>query len=223
MEKISNKLENEIFDERAFEDAVSSLLNDVSNVSSKAISTLKDNFKDEITGDIKSLTTFANEDLFAKFIDDAKKSYIHAVKFVPESEKNRIEAMYNSIFDNCINAVKDLQRLFGMGYHLKFDGDKLSADKEEISSKIRPNFLIDLSPEQRQYFTLMANAVNALNEMLAFEKEHGYVQFSFNGINSLSKYGYFRKVLPMSFYQKFDEQHFIDALKNGTLGVEKDD
>jgi hypothetical protein len=223
MEKISNKLENEIFDERAFEDAVSSLLNDVSNVSSKAISTLKDNFKDEITGDIKSLTTFANEDLFAKFIDDAKKSYIHAVKFVPESEKNRIEAMYNSIFDNCINAVKDLQRLFGMGYHLKFDGDKLSADKEEISSKIRPNFLIDLSPEQRQYFTLMANAVNALNEMHAFEKEHGYMQFSFNGINQLSKYGYFRKVNPMSFYQKFDEQHFIDALKNGTLGVEKDD
>jgi hypothetical protein len=29
--------------------------------------------------------------------------------------------------------------------------------------------------------------------------------------------------MPMSFYQKFDEQHFIDALKNGTLGVEKDD
>jgi hypothetical protein len=140
MEKISAKLADEIFDERAFEDAVSSLLNDISNVSSKAISTLKDNFKDEITGDIKSLTTFANEDLFAKFIDDAKKSYIHAVKFVPESEKNRIEAMYNSIFDNCINAVKDLQRLFGMGYHLKFDGEKLSADKEEISSKIRPNF-----------------------------------------------------------------------------------
>jgi hypothetical protein len=49
------------------------------------------------------------------------------------------------------------------------------------------------------------------------------VQFSYNGINQLSKYGYFRKVNPMPFYQKFDEQHFIDALKNGTLGVEKDD
>jgi hypothetical protein len=89
MEKINAKLADEIFDERAFEDAVSSLLDDISNVSSKAISTLKDNFKDEITGDIKSLTTFANEDLFAKFIEDAKKSYIHAVKFVPETEKKQ--------------------------------------------------------------------------------------------------------------------------------------
>jgi hypothetical protein len=187
MEKINAKLADEIFDEIAFRDAVTSLLDDISNVSSKAISTLKDNFKDEITGDIKSLTTFANEDLFAKFIDDAKKSYIHAVKFVPESEKNRIEAMYNSIFDNCINAVKDLQRLFGMGYHLKFDGDKLSADKEEISSKIRPNFLIDLSPEQRQYYTLVANVVNALNTMHDFEKKHGYIEFSYNGRNAISR------------------------------------
>jgi hypothetical protein len=223
MEKINAKLADEIFDEIAFRDAVTSLLDDISNVSSKAISTLKDNFKDEITGDIKSLTTFANEDLFAKFIDDAKKSYIHAVKFVPESEKNRIEAMYNSIFDNCINAVKDLQRLFGMGYHLKFDGDKLSADKEEISSKIRPNFLIDLSPEQRQYYTLVANVVNALNTMHDFEKKHGYIEFSYNGRNALSKFGYFRKIAPMSFYQKFDVESFVNALKVGDMGIITDD
>jgi hypothetical protein len=223
MEKINAKLADEIFDERAFEDAVTSLLDDISNVSSKAISTLKDNFKDEITGDIKSLTTFANEDLFAKFIEDAKKSYIHAVKFVPDTEKNRIEAMYNSIFDNCINAVKDLQRLFGMGYHLKFDGDKLSADKEEISSKIRPNFLIDLSPEQRQYYTLVANVVNALNTMHDFEKKHGYIEFSFDGVNSLNKFGYFRKVAPMPFYKNFDVENFINALKLGTMGIITDD
>jgi hypothetical protein len=223
MEKINAKLADEIFDERAFEDAVTSLLDDISNVSSKAISTLKDNFKDEITGDIKSLTTFANEDLFAKFIEDAKKSYIHAVKFVPDTEKQRIEAMYNSIFDNCINAVKDLQRLFGMGYHLKFDGDKLSADKEEISSKIRPNFLIDLSPEQREYFTLTADVVNALNVMHDFEKKHGYIEFSFDGVNSLNKFGYFRKVAPMPFYKNFDVENFINALKLGTMGIITDD
>jgi hypothetical protein len=161
MEKISNKLEAEIFDERAFEDAVTSLLDDISNVSSKAISTLKDNFKDEITGDIKSLTTFANEAKFKSFIEDARSSYLGAIRFIPDTEKQRINGMYDNLFESCIGAVRDLQRLFGMGYHLKFDGDKLSADKEEISSKIRPNFLIDLSPEQRQYYTLRANVVNA--------------------------------------------------------------
>jgi hypothetical protein len=223
MEKISNKLENEIFDERAFEDAVTSLLDDISNVSSKAISTLKDNFKDEITGDIKSLTTFANEDLFAKFIEDAKKSYIHAVKFVPESEKNRIEAMYNSIFDNCINAVKDLQRLFGMGYHLKFDGEKLSADKEEISSKIRPNFKVNFSDDERKYFGLVADVANSLSEMHDFEKKHGYIEFSYDGVNSLNKFGYFRKVAPMPFYKNFDVENFINALKLGTMGIITDD
>jgi hypothetical protein len=223
MEKINAKLADEIFDERAFEDAVTSLLDDISNVSSKAISTLKDNFKDEITGDIKSLTTFANEAKFKSFIEDARSSYLGAIRFIPDTEKQRINGMYDNLFESCIGAVRDLQRLFGMGYHLRFDGDKLSADKEEISAKIRPNFLIDLSPEQREYFTLTANAVNALNVMHDFEKKHGYIEFSFDGVNSLNKFGYFRKVAPMPFYKNFDVENFINALKLGTMGIITDD
>ncbi len=117
----------------------------------------------------------------------------------------------------------DLQRLFKLPYKLEYDGKRLTANRDEISKAIRPNFKIEISEDERKYFSRVANVVNSLQEMNDFEKSHGYVQFSYNGINQLSKYGYFRKVNPMPFYQKFDEQHFIDALKNGTLGVEKDD
>jgi hypothetical protein len=198
-------------------------MNDIENVSARAISIIRNNFKDEVNDTVESLTVFSNEAKFKSFIEDARNSYLSAVKFMPDGEKSRINTMYDNLYDTCIGAVKDLQRLFSLPYRLDYDGKKLVANRDEVSEAIRVNFKVELSEDERKYYGLVANVVNALNEMQDFEKEHGYVQFSYNGINSLSKYGYFRKVLPMSFYQKFDEQHFIDALKNGTLGVEKDD
>jgi hypothetical protein len=221
--KISNKLPEVIIDEQRFDEALNTLMNDIENVSSRAISILRDNFQSEINDSIESLTTFSDTDKFKAFIEDARQSYLNAVHFMPEDERQRVNRIYDNLYDTCIGAVRDLQRLFKLPYKLEYDGKQLTANRDEVSEAIQVNFKVELSEDERKYYGLVANVVNALNEMLAFEKEHGYVQFSFNGINSLSKYGYFRKVLPMSFYQKFDEQHFIDALKNGTLGVEKDD
>ena len=221
--KINNKLSSEIIDEQRFADAVQTLLNDISSVSSKAISILRDNFQSEINDGIESLTTFSDTDKFQAFIEDARQSYLNAVHFMPDTEKSRINAIYDGLYDTCIGAVKDLQRLFKLPYKLEYDGKQLTANRDEISKAIRPNFKIEISEDERKYFSRVANVVNSLQEMNDFEKSHGYVQFSYNGINQLSKYGYFRKVNPMPFYQKFDEQHFIDALRNGTMGVERDD
>jgi hypothetical protein len=221
--KISNKLSETIIDQVRFDEALNTLMNDIENVSARAISIIRDNFKDEVNDTVESLTVFSNEAKFKSFIEDARNSYLSAVKFMPDGEKSRINTMYDNLYDTCIGAVKDLQRLFSLPYRLDYDGKKLVANRDEVSEAIRVNFKVELSEDERKYYGLVANVVNALNEMQAFEKEHGYVQFSYNGINQLSKYGYFRKVNPMPFYQKFDEQHFIDALKNGTLGVEKDD
>jgi hypothetical protein len=158
-----------------------------------------------------------------KFIEDARQSYLNAVHFMPDAEKERVNAIYDNLYDTCIGAVKDLQRLFSLPYKLDYDGKKLVANRDEVSEAIRDNFKVELSEDERTYFSLTADVVNSLDAMHDFEVKHGFVKFSYSGINSLSRLGYFRKVLPMNFYQKFDEQHFIDALKNGTMGVEKDD
>lgn len=222
MEKICNELEKIIYDEQSFNDAVTTLCQDIKSQSAKAIETLKNNFNSEITNDIKSLSTFADEAKFKSFIEDARNSYLSAIKFLPDSEKSRINLMYDNLYSACIDSVKSLQKLFANGYELTYDGLCLTVSEDEVSEKIHSNFVVNLTEDERQYFTLMANAVNALNDMLAFEQSHGYIQFSFNGINQLSKYGYFRKVNPMSFYQNFNVEHFIDSIKNGTIGVEKD-
>jgi hypothetical protein len=86
--------------------------------------------------------------------------------------------MYDNLYDTCIGAVKDLQRLFSLPYRLDYDGKKLVANRDEVSEAIRVNFKVELSEDERKYYGLVANVVNALNEMQAFEKEHGYVQFS---------------------------------------------
>jgi hypothetical protein len=221
--KISNELSENIIDEQRFYEALNTLVNDIENVSARAISIIRDNFKDEVNDTVESLTVFSNEAKFKSFIEDARNSYLSAIKYIPDTEKARINGIYDNLYDTCIGAVKDLQRLFKLPYKLEYDGKRLTANRDEISKAIRPNFKIEISEDERKYFSRVANVVNSLQEMNDFEKSHGYVQFSYNGINQLSKYGYFRKVNPMPFYQKFDEQHFIDALKNGTLGVERDD
>ena len=221
--KISNKLPEVIIDEQRFNEALNTLMNDIENVSSRAISILRDNFQSEINDSIESLTTFSDTDKFKAFIEDARQSYLNAVHFMPEDERQRVNRIYDNLYDTCIGAVRDLQRLFKLPYQLEYDGKRLTANRDEISKAIRPNFKIEISEEERKYYGLVSNVVNALYAMHDFEIKHGYVKFSYDGINQLSKYGYFRKVNPMPFYQKFDEQHFIDALKNGTMGVERDD
>jgi hypothetical protein len=223
MKKISTELEKVVYDEPTFADAVDTLINDITRQSTNAIKILRERFKDEITDDVKSLERFSDVAKFEDFINDARNSYLSAIKYIPDTEKARINGIYDNLYDTCIGAVKDLQRLFSLPYRLDYDGKKLVANRDEVSEAIRDNFKVELSEDERKYYGLVANVVNALNAMHDFEVKHGFVKFSYSGINSLSRLGYFRKVLPMSFYQKFDEQHFIDALKNGTMGVEKDD
>jgi hypothetical protein len=101
--------------------------------------------------------------------------------------------MYDNLYDTCIGAVKDLQRLFSLPYRLDYDGKKLVANRDEVSEAIQVNFKVELSEDERKYYGLVANVVNALNEMQTFEKEHGYMQFSYNGINAISQVRLFPK------------------------------
>lgn len=220
--KISNELSENIIDEQRFYEALNTLVNDIENVSSRAIKVLREHFKDEVNDTVESLTVFSDEKKFQEFIEDARNSYLSAIKYIPDTEKARINGIYDNLYDTCIGAVRDLQRLFKLPYKLEYDGKRLTANRDEISKAIRPNFKIEISEDERKYYGLVADVVNALDAMHDFEMKHGYVKFSYSGINSLSKYGYFRKQLPMPFYQKFDIQHYVDALKNGTMGVEKD-
>ena len=221
--KISNKLSETIIDQVRFRESINILMNDIETVSGRAISIIRDNFKDEVNDTVESLAVFRDAAKFKEFIEDARQSYLSAIKYIPDTEKARINGIYDNLYDTCIPAVHDLQRLFSLPYRLDYDGKKLTANRDEVSEAIQDNFKVSLSEDERTYYTLVADVVNSLDAMHDFEIKHGYVKFSYDGINQLSKYGYFRKVNPMPFYQKFDEQHFVDALKNGTMGVERDD
>jgi hypothetical protein len=158
--KISNELSENIIDEQRFNEALNTLMNDIENVSSRAISIIRDNFRSEINDSIESLAVFADEAKFKSFIEDARNSYLSAVKFMPDGEKSRINTMYDNLYDTCIGAVKDLQRLFSLPYRLDYDGKKLVANRDEVSEAIRDNFKVELSEDERKYFSLTANVVN---------------------------------------------------------------
>ena len=180
--KISNKLSETIIDQVRFDEALNTLMNDIENVSARAISIIRDNFKDMVNDTIESLTTFSNTDKFKAFIEDARQSYLNAVHFMPECERQRVNRVYDNLYDTCIGAVRDLQRLFKLPYQLEYDGKRLTANRDEISKAIRPNFKIEISEEERKYYGLVSNVVNALDAMHDFEIKHGYMKFSYDEI-----------------------------------------
>jgi hypothetical protein len=221
MKKINTELEKVIINEQALSEAVKTLCNDTESQSESAISTLRKSFDNEISDNIDALKSFVNEDNFKSFLNDAETSYL-GKKYLPHEERERVETMFENLYSKNIESLRTLNRIFALPYSLTYDGNKITLDSAEVEKVIRKNFEIKLSDEQREYYQLMANVVNALNEMHDFEKKHGYIEFSYNGINNLSRLGFFRKVAPMAFYMNFTEATFLAALRGGTLGVEKD-
>jgi hypothetical protein len=77
---------------------------------------------------------------------------IYQLQVMPD-EKERINGIYDNLYDTCIGAVKDLQRLFSLPYRLDYDGKKLVANRDEVSEAIRDNFKVELSEDERKYFS----------------------------------------------------------------------
>jgi hypothetical protein len=216
MKKIECELSKTIYDEVAFNDAVSTLIADITTVSSRAIKVLRDKFSDKITDDISSLQTFADVEKFEDFINTAHDSYINAVSYMPFSEKDRINRLYKELHDGCISFVRDLQRIFALGYSLTFDGTKLIPDKSLIEKNIKKNFIVPLTDEQRAYYTKIAAVHNAIADLNQYETEHKLNEFSVRGYSDI-KFGIYKKIEPFPYFLKFDEAHFIDSIKGGVF------
>jgi hypothetical protein len=214
MEKINAELGKVVCDELAFNDAVATMITDITTVSSRAIKVLREHFKDEVTDDEATLCTFADTAKFEDFISTSRDSYLGNIKFVPFEEKDRVCRLYQELHDTCISFVKDLQRLYGLGYTLQYDGAKLIPDKAEIEKEIRKNFIVPLTDEQREYFTLIAAVHNAIADLNQFEQEHKLNEFSVHGYSDI-KFGIYKKIEPFPYFLKFDEANYIDGLKTG--------
>jgi hypothetical protein len=106
--------------------------------------------------------------------------------FMPFEERDRINRMYDDLHNACIDAVKILQKLFKLPYDLKYDGIKLVPDKSVIEKEIRKNFIVPLTDEQREYFTLIASVHNAIADLNQYETEHKLNEFSVRGYSDIS-------------------------------------
>jgi hypothetical protein len=214
MEKINTELSKVVYDEPTFADAVDTLINDITRQSANAIKILRERFTDEITDDVKSLERFSDVAKFEDFINDARTSYIANVVYLPFEEKDRINRMYDDLHNGCIDAVRILQKLFQLPYDLKYDGIKLVPDKSVIEKEIRKNFIVPLTDEQREYFTLIAAVHNAIADLNQYETEHKLNEFSVRGYSDI-KFGIYKKIEPFPYFLKFDEANYIDGLKTG--------
>jgi predicted transposase YbfD/YdcC len=214
MEKINAELGKVVCDELAFNDAVATMITDITTVSSRAIKVLREHFKDEVTDDEATLCTFADTAKFEDFISTSRDSYLGNIKFVPFEEKDRVCRLYQELHDTCISFVKDLQRLYGLGYTLQYDGAKLIPDKAEIEKNIKKNFIVSLTDEQREYYTKLAAVHNAIEDLNAYETEHKLNEFSVRGYSDI-KFGIYKKIEPFPYFLKFDEANYIDGLKTG--------
>jgi hypothetical protein len=166
MEKINAELGKVVCDELAFNDAVATMITDITTVSSRAIKVLREHFKDEVTDDEATLCTFADTAKFEDFISTSRDSYLGNIKFVPFEEKDRVCRLYQELHDTCISFVKDLQRLYGLGYTLQYDGAKLIPDKAEIEKNIKKNFIVPLTDETKRVLQVTCSRAQCVSQTL---------------------------------------------------------
>src|SRR5574344_1904812 len=216
MKKISTEVTKVVYDEPAFADAVDTLINDISRQSTNAIKILRERFKDEITDDVKTLDTFSDVAKFENFINDARTSYIANVTFMPFEERDRINRMYDDLRNGCIDAVKILEKLFKLPYHLTYDGIKLNPDKSRIEKEIRKNLIVPLTDEQREYFAKLASVHNAIADLNQFEDSHKLNLFSEHGYSDI-RYGIYKQIKPFDYFVNFDDRRYIDSVKRGVF------
>jgi hypothetical protein len=216
MEKINAELGKVVCDELAFNDAVDTLINDITRQSANAIKILRERFKDEITDDVKSLERFSDVAKFEDFINDARTSYVNNVTFMPFEERDRINRMYDDLRNACVDAVKILAKLFQLPYDLKYDGIKLVPDKSVIEKEIRKNFIVPLTDEQREYFTLIASVHNAIADLNQYETEHKLNEFSVRGYSDI-RYGIYKQIKPFDYFVNFDDRRYINSIKGGVF------
>jgi hypothetical protein len=216
MKKISTELEKIVYDEPTFADAVDTLINDITRQSTNAIKILRERFKDEITDDVKSLERFSDVAKFEDFINDARTSYVNNVTFMPFEERDRINRMYDDLRNACVDAVKILAKLFQLPYDLKYDGIKLVPDKSVIEKEIRKNFIVPLTDEQREYFTLIASVHNAIADLNQYETEHKLNEFSVRGYSDI-RYGIYKQIKPFDYFVNFDDRRYINSIKGGVF------
>jgi hypothetical protein len=216
MEKINAELGKVVCDELAFNDAVDTLINDITRQSANAIKILRERFTDEITDDVKSLERFSDVAKFEDFINDARTSYVNNVTFMPFEERDRINRMYDDLRNACVDAVKILAKLFQLPYDLKYDGIKLVPDKSVIEKEIRKNFIVPLTDEQREYFTLIASVHNAIADLNQYETEHKLNEFSVRGYSDI-RYGIYKQIKPFDYFVNFDDRRYINSIKGGVF------
>jgi transcriptional regulator NrdR family protein len=214
MEKINAELGKVVCDELAFNDAVDTLINDITRQSANAIKILRERFTDEITDDVKSLERFSDVAKFEDFINDARTSYVNNVTFMPFEERDRINRMYDDLRNACVDAVKILAKLFQLPYDLKYDGIKLVPDKSVIEKEIRKNFIVPLTDEQREYYVKLASVHNSIADLNQFEQEHKLNEFSVHGYSDI-RFGLYKNIKPYNFLLNFNEANYIDGLKTG--------
>jgi hypothetical protein len=208
-----------IIDEKKLKDGTDSLFTEIVVSSQKAIEFLKGKFPKEITTDISSLDTFRDAEKLRLFLIDAQQSYTGG-KYLPAEEYKRIVTMFSDLYQECLPFVHTLDNIFSKGFTLSFDGERLSASREEIEKKIRKNFIINLSETEREYYTQIGKVVEAIDELAAFENDNGLKPFAWTGTMKMSELGAMGRLLPMQLYEGFSLEKFVNALHNKYIGVQ---
>jgi hypothetical protein len=124
--------------------------------------------------------------------------------------------MYDDLRNACVDAVKILAKLFQLPYDLKYDGIKLVPDKSVIEKEIRKNFIVPLTDEQREYFTLIASVHNAIADLNQYETEHKLNEFSVRGYSDI-RYGIYKQIKPFDYFVNFDDRRYINSIKGGVF------
>lgn len=122
-----------------------------------------------------------SEESFKKWLDDAEKSYIGKIGFLPVEEKRRI---HSTFIDLLQRTESDRSGLYGFlfnsqGFIVRQEKDgSLSVDMDEVKERLEEKHRKTFTEKDKQYFSAILKVREAFKELQEFEQKEKYIAFS---------------------------------------------
>lgn len=176
---MSHKLRDTWVDESKLKKEQAQAETDINAIRAAVYVLRKNRYPVKTSSDVQTI----NAETVKAFIEEGKADYLMRIddKFFPQELLDTALSSFDKALKACVDAANTIYGILGhySGVSLKMDSKgRVWFNEKELQAFIQEKCTERFTPEDKQYYELVGNVVDALNALLDFEKKQGWVKFS---------------------------------------------
>lgn len=133
---------------------------------------------------VKDLQEFCSDGFLEKTIEQSRNDYFGSKKLLPNEIKSRDEAYFTNYLDILVKLRENIKNILGRYPHtLQIDSKgHFWFSSKEIRKYCEATFVRLFTEQEKIYYNLLGNVLDAYKELSQYEKENGLQRFTSNGL-----------------------------------------